>query len=255
MTLTTETLLLSVAMASAAGLMGAFAVMRRMALASDALSHVALPGIGVALALRVHPALGAMAALGLGAILIWSLEHRTRMPTETIIGVVFSAALAAGSMMASGDELLDVLLGSPVALGLLETAGGIVAAACIIAFVITHKERLVVSLVSADLARTSGIPVEPLELAFLLAFALTVGLGLRYLGVLLMGSLIIIPAASAKYIARSLDGMLRISVALAIGSTLLGEVLASRLHRPSGPLIIAVAASLFFASLLLRPRR
>jgi len=92
MTLTTETLLLSVAMASAAGLMGAFAVMRRMALASDALSHVALPGIGVALALRVHPALGAMAALGLGAILIWSLEHRTRMPTETIIGVVFSAA-------------------------------------------------------------------------------------------------------------------------------------------------------------------
>ena len=71
MALTTESLLLSMAMASAAGLVGAFVVMRRMALASDALSHVALPGIGLALALRVHPLLGALAALCLGALLVW----------------------------------------------------------------------------------------------------------------------------------------------------------------------------------------
>jgi zinc transport system permease protein len=255
MALTTETLLLSVAMASAAGLVGAFAVMRRMALASDALSHVALPGIGLALAFHVHPLVGGIAALGLGALLIWSLEYHTQMSTETIIGVVFSAALAAGSMMATGEELLDALLGAPGTLSRTETTLGLIAALGIVVFVLTQKARLVMAVVSADLARTSGVRVGGLEFAFLLAFALTVSLGLRYLGVLLMGSLIIIPAATAKHVARSLDGMLATSVLLAIVSTVSGEAIASRFQRSSGPVIIVVAAALFFASLLLRRRR
>src|SRR5678815_5252249 len=100
-----DALLLAVATAAAAGLIGCFAVMRRMALAADAISHVALPGIGVALALGIHPLLGALAMLGFGALMIWGLERRTRIATETIIGVVFSAALAAGSLMSSGEEL------------------------------------------------------------------------------------------------------------------------------------------------------
>jgi zinc transport system permease protein len=255
MALTTESLLLSVAMASAAGLVGAFAVMRRMSLASDALSHVALPGIGLAVAFHVHPLVGGIAALGLGALLIWSLEYRTQMSTETIIGVVFSAALAAGSMMATGEELLDALLGAPGALSRTETALGLTAALGIVLFVLTQKERLVMAVVSADLARTSGVRVAGLELAFLLAFVLTVSLGLRYLGVLLMGSLIIIPAATAKHVARSLDGMLATSVALAVVSTVAGEALATRFQRSSGPVIIVVAATMFFASLVLRRRR
>jgi ABC-type Mn2+/Zn2+ transport system permease subunit len=73
-------LALPVAMAVAAGLVGCFVVMRGMALASDALSHVALPGIGVALALGLHPLLGAAAMLFFGALLVWGLERRTRLP-------------------------------------------------------------------------------------------------------------------------------------------------------------------------------
>ncbi len=110
-------------------------------------------------------------------------------------------------------------------------------------------------MVSADIARTAGVDVARLDLLFLLAFAVTVALGLRYLGVLLMGSLVIIPAATAKHLARNLDGMLAISVGLAVGSTLGGDLVASRLHRPTGPVIITVAAACFFASLLVpRPR-
>jgi ABC-type Mn2+/Zn2+ transport system permease subunit len=64
-----ENLLLSITMAIAAGLIGCFVMMRRMALAADALSHVALPGIGVALALHIHPIFGATAMLFFGALL------------------------------------------------------------------------------------------------------------------------------------------------------------------------------------------
>jgi len=93
-----EALLLAAAAAVAAGLVGCFAVMRRMTLAADALSHVALPGIGIALALHVHPLLGAAATLFFGALLVWALADRSRLATETIVGVVFSAALAIGSV-------------------------------------------------------------------------------------------------------------------------------------------------------------
>src|ERR1035437_3065325 len=87
-------LLMPAAMAVAAGLVGSLAVMRRMALASDALSHVALPGVALAILLRWNPLLGGLAALVLGTLLVWALESRTRIPTEAVIGVIFSVALA-----------------------------------------------------------------------------------------------------------------------------------------------------------------
>ncbi len=248
-------LVLSVSMAAAAGLVGCFAVMRRMTLASDAISHVALPGIGVALAFGVHPLLGGLVMLFLGTLLIWGIEHRTHMSTETVIGVVFSTALAAGSLLASGEDLIEALFGGPRTLGTWEIALGLTGALAVVAFVLTQRNRLVVSLVSSDMARTAGIDVDRLDLLFLLAFALTVALGLRYLGVLLMGSLIIIPAATAKHLARTLNGMLTTAVAVAVASTVLGGVVAGQLHRPTGPMIISVAAACFFLGLLIRRKR
>ncbi len=247
-------LALALVMAVAAGLVGCFAVMRRMTLASDAISHVALPGIGLALALHFHPVLGGLAALLVGTVLVWAVEHKTGIPTETVIGVVFSAALAVGSLLTSGEELIEALFGAPRDLGPAETVLGLVGAALVIGFILQARERLVIALVSPDMARTVGIDTARMDLLFLLAFSLTVALGLRYLGVLLMGSLIIIPAATAKHLARSLTAMLLISVSAAVLATLLGLAAAPLVRREAGPLIIAVAAGLFFASLLVRQR-
>lgn len=247
-----EALLLPLGMAVAAGLVGCFAVMRRMTLASDALSHVALPGIGLALTLQLNPVLGGIAALLVGTSLVWAVERQTRVPTEAIIGVVFSAALAAGSMLASGHELLEALFGGPGRPPALEVALGLAGAALVIVFVLRARDRLVISLVSGDLARTTGIDVPRLDLAYLLAFALTVALGLRYLGVLLMGSLIIIPAATARSLARSLDTMLLLAVGIAVLATLSGTLLGPVLHVGTGPLIISIAAGVFFISLVVR---
>jgi len=102
--MTIEALALSATMALAAGLVGCFAVMRRMALAGDALSHVALPGIGIALALHIHPLFGAAAMLLFAGLLVWAIEERSHLALETIIGVVFSAALAVGSLMRSEER-------------------------------------------------------------------------------------------------------------------------------------------------------
>jgi ABC-type Mn2+/Zn2+ transport system permease subunit len=250
--MTTEALVLSAAMAVAAGLIGCFAVMRRMALAGDALSHVALPGIGIALALHLHPMIGAVATLFFGALLVWALQDASHLPTETVIGVVFSGALAVGSMMASGDELIEALLGGAGAVTAFESAFVVIAAGVIIAFVVRQKHALVVMLVSPDIARTAEVNVRRLNLFFLQMFALTIALGLRYLGVLLMGSLIIIPAATAKRVSRNLNQMLALSALLAVTATLAGEALGWWLQREPGPLIVTVAAASFLLTFLWR---
>jgi zinc transport system permease protein len=249
-----ESLILSAAMAAAAGLVGCFAVMRRMALAGDALSHVALPGIGIALALHVHPVFGAAAMLFFGALIVWAIEDRSRLATETIIGVIFSMALAIGSLVTSDEDLLEVLFGGAGTPSRLETAFGLVAAIGVMWFVWRRKHALVVTLVSPDIARTVGIDVQRLNLLYLEMFALTVALGLRYLGVLLMGSLIIIPAATAKRLSSNLNEMLVTAAILAIAVTIAGSAIATSMHRATGPLIVSLAAAGFFLSFL-RPER
>ena len=245
-------LALSALMAVAAGLIGSFAVMRRMVLAADPMSHIALPGIGIALILHLNPLSGALALLLLGALLIWAVERRIRIATETVIGVTFAVALAVGSIITSGEELIDALLGAPGTLTLHEAAFGIIGALIVIVFVLRERNALVVRLVSPEIALTSGVNVARLDLYFLLAFALTIGLGLRFLGVLLMGSLIIIPAAIARRFARSLGTMLALAVALAVASTAAGTYVAALAGRQSGPFIVMVAGGLFFLSLLRR---
>jgi len=253
--MTTETLLLPVAMAAASGLVGCFAVMRRMALAGDALSHVALPGIGIAIALGINPLLGAVTMLFFGALLVWALEGHAHVATETIVGVVFSVALAIGSMMASGEELIDALFGGAGVLSRAEVVFGVTGSCVVVAFILTQKNKLVVMLVSSEVARTAGINVRLLDLLYLEMFSLTIALGLRYLGALLMGALIIIPAATAKQVAKSLNGMLIVATVVALIATLAGTALAAHIHRQTGPLIVTTAGAIFLLSLLYRRRR
>jgi ABC-type Mn2+/Zn2+ transport system permease subunit len=239
--------------AIAASLVGCFAVMRRMALAGDALSHVALPGIGMALALKIHPLVGGVAMLFFGALFVWGAQDRARVATETLIGVVFSAALAVGSMVTSGEDLIEALFGGAAAVSTPEAIFGFAAAVAVIGFILSQRHRLVIAMVSRDLARTSGIHVRRLDLIYLQLFALTVALGLRFLGVLLMGSLIIIPAATARRLSASLTEMLVKAAVIGAVVTILGVGLALVLHREPGPIIVTIGAGGFLLSLLRRP--
>jgi ABC-type Mn2+/Zn2+ transport system permease subunit len=223
-----------------------------MALSADALSHVALPGIGIAMALHVRPLAGAVAMLFFGALLVWALQDRARLPAETIIGVVFSAALAVGGLLATGEDLIEALFGGGGAISRAELVFGVAAAAAVLAFVVKERHALVLVLVSPDIARTAGVNLRRLDLLYLEMFALTIALGLRYLGVLLMGSLIIIPAATARRLSTNLTRMLALAVLLAVVTTLAGTWLAAVLHHDTGPVIVTLAAACFLLTFVRR---
>src|SRR3989344_8301409 len=94
-----------------AGYVGSFMVLRRMSLVGDALSHVALPGIAVSILLNINPFFGAFAALFLAIVLIWFLEKRTELPSETLVGIMFTLSLALGLLLTPEPELLEALFG------------------------------------------------------------------------------------------------------------------------------------------------
>ncbi len=245
-----QLIILMVAVAVASGLMGVFALMRKMTLASDALSHVALPGIGLAIMFKLNPVIGGAVALLLGVLLIWVVERRTSIGTETIVGVTFSASLAIGSLLATGEELVDALFGGKIVYDPLEWTIGILAAVFVIGYLLLNKERLTLALISRDLAVVTGINVSRLDLFFLLVFALNVILGLQFLGVLLMGSLIIVPAAVGRNLGKSLNSTLFISALAAVFSVISGLFISISYGLALGPVIITVATGLFLASLL-----
>lgn len=249
MTIPLITILALFAVAASSGLIGSFALMRRMTLASDAMSHIALPGLAIALMFQVNPFFGGLAALIIGSLLIWGLEQKTKIATETVIGVVFSASLAIGSLLIATDhELLEALFGNISSITGTESLIGLVGAAAVIAIILAIKDRLTLSIFSPDIARTAGLSNSKLSLVFLLLFAVNIILGLKFLGVLLMGSLVIIPAATAKNLSRNLKSDLITSVIVALISTGGGLLLSTYHNLDLGPSIIVVSAALFFVS-------
>src|SRR3989338_10764421 len=96
----------------AGGLLGCFAILKRMALVGDALSHVALPGLALGLLFNFNPFLGALIFLIGATAGIWLLQYRSKLSVETIVGVFFAASLALGAVLTPEHELLEALLGN-----------------------------------------------------------------------------------------------------------------------------------------------
>src|SRR3989344_7288355 len=95
----------------ASGYLGSFMVLKRMALVGDALSHVALPGVALGLIFNFNPLLGAFATLFLGIVCIWLIEQKTRLSTESLVGLFFTVSLAIGLIITPEPELLEALFG------------------------------------------------------------------------------------------------------------------------------------------------
>jgi len=248
--------------AVAAGLVGSFALMKRMSLAGDVISHIALPGLGIALLLHFNPMVGAAATLFLGTLLIWRLQQGRTLTTDVAIGVIFTAALAIGTLVTPSEDLIEALFGGFQSLTLPWFLLGVLSVLGIITFIYVVRHKLILTLFSPELAAATGINVARLDLYYLLIFSLTVLLGLRFLGALLVGALIIIPAAIGRQLTHTLNAFLGASSAASLLAVAIGFFINRYCTHPTlgsvtlnlslGPAIISVATVLFLLSLLRR---
>jgi ABC-type Mn2+/Zn2+ transport system permease subunit len=213
---------------------------------------VALPGIAIALFMKINPFIGAVLFLGFAVLGIWLIQNKTTLSLDTIVGVFFTASLALGALIMPEHELIEALFGNITELTPLESITSIALSTAIIVIILALHKRLALNMVSSDMAQSIGINNKALEFIFLAIFALAVALGIRFVGALLMGSLVIIPAASSKNIARSLRAFLSLSVAFGVSSAVLG-IYASRVYGLTpGPVFILLSAVTFLSTFILR---
>lgn len=242
-------LLSGILIAVASSLLGIFLISRRMALVSDALSHVALPGVGLAYLLHFDIFWGVLIALIPALIFLNFLEQKARIDFSTLIGIVFAFSLAIGTFILPSEELLEGLFGdiSAVSKNDFLTAG--VLALLVIFFVIKYYRDLLLISFSEEWAKIKNINVNFINIIFYLTLALIIALGIKMIGALLVSSLLIIPASSAINLAKNSKEMLIFSVILGTLGMATGLYFAysiANITSFAGPIII-IAETIIFA--------
>lgn len=235
--------------AAASSLLGIFLISRRMALVSDALSHVALPGVGLAYILQFDIFFGVLIALIPVLLFLNFLEQKVRVDFSTLIGIIFAFSLAVGVFLLPGEELLEGLFGDISTVSKKDLLMAVVLAAFIILFIIKYYRDLILISFSEEWAKIKNININFINILFYLALAFTIALGIKLIGALLVSSLLIIPASSAINLAKNSKEMIIFSVILsALGMTagLYFSYNIASITSFAGPVII-VAETIIFA--------
>ena len=245
-------LLGGIGVAVVAGPLGAFVVWRRMAYFGAAMAHSALLGIALGFLLGLNLNLAVIVACVAIALLLVALQRHTQLATDTLLGVLAHGALAVGLVVIAFMEslrvdLLAYLFGDILAMTRADLAwiygGGLGALAGIAAI----WRPLLAATAHEELARVEGTPVSGVGLAFMVLLAVVVAVGLKVVGLLLITSLLIIPAAAARRIASTPEQMALAASALGCLAVAAGLYGSLRWDTPAGPSIVVAAMVMFVA--------
>ncbi len=234
-------------------------VLEKMALVGDALSHVALPGLALGIILHFNPYIGAFAFLFVSAIIIWQIQRTTKLSFEALVGAMFTLALALGIFMYGGElDALEAALFGDISQVTLMSAG-VAAIVCVAAIVLTKLiyDKLILVMISEDLAVSKGINVAKTNLLYLFLVSVVVAIGIQIVGTLLVGFLVIVPAIAAKSLSTRMKRYALFSsvfgVIAATGGVLLWGFVEHILEFP-GPMVVFVGIAIFVVSLIINWR-
>ncbi len=241
--------LAGIGVALAAGPLGCFVVWRRMAYFGDATAHAAILGVALALALSVSTFLGVLAVSLLMAVTVAGLTGRG-YGADTLLGVLAHTGLALGLVAASliagaQVDLMAFLIGDILAVGVTDLGiiwGG---AALVLALLAWRWRALLTATLNADLAFASGLPPRREEMVLTLALAIVVAVAIKVVGALLITAMLIIPAATARPLARTPEMMAALAAAIGAIAAIFGLAGSYLADTPTGPSIVTAAAALF----------
>jgi len=252
-------LVAGIGVALIAGPLGCFVVWRKMAYFGDTLAHSGLLGVTLGILLGTNQSLAVIFVCGLLAVLLVLLERQRRLAADTLLGILSHAALSLGLVAMAFLETVRVdlvayLFGDILAVTDRELiwiwCGGLLT---LVALAVLWRPLLAMT-VHEDLARVEGVPVFALRLAFMLLIALVIAVAMKVIGILLITSLLIIPAAAARRFARSPEMMAALASLLGCAAVGLGLWGSLTWDTPTGPSIVVAATGLFGAGLLLPGR-
>ncbi|MCT8999074.1 zinc ABC transporter permease subunit ZnuB [Chelativorans intermedius] len=256
----TRAMVAGIGLALTAGPLGCFVVWRRMAYFGDTMAHSALLGVALAFLFQINLMAGVFIVATLASLALLFLQSRGSLSTDALLGILSHSTLALGLVMVAfmswiRIDLMGFLFGDILAVSRLDIAMIYGGGALVLAVLAWLWRPLLAATVNTEIAEAEGLRPERARFVFMLLMAAVIAIAMKIVGILLITSLLIIPAAAGRRFAATPEGM-AVAAALAGVLAVAGGLSASlNFDTPSGPSIVVVALILFLLSLLRLPAR
>ena len=240
-------------------LLGVYVVVRGLGFMGDALAHSVLPGMVVAFILGISPFFGAIPMALATALVSGYLIRRAGVSEDTSVGILFAGLFALGVVMLTlsrsvSVNLEDILLGQVLGVSLGDLYVTAALAGVVLAVVLGLHKELVFASFDPDGASVVGLPTEKLEYLLLALLSVVVVLALQAVGVILVISMLITPAAAALLIVRNFVRAMATAVLIGVSSAVAGLYLSFYYNLPSGPVMALVATGFFVLAVAWKQR-
>ena len=254
-------LVAGIGVALMAGPLGCFVVWRRMAYFGDTMAHSALLGVALSFLFNLNVMIGVFAVAALVSLALLALQSQRTLPTDALLGILSHSALSIGLVIVSfmtwiRFDLMGLLFGDILSVSKADISiiygGGML----ILAALFKLWGPLLAETVNPEIAEAEGLNPKRARIAFMFLVACVIAIAMKIVGILLITSLLIIPAATARRFAGSPEMMAACASAFGVLAVIGGLFGSLTFNTPSGPSIVAAALALFVLSLApLRPRK
>jgi zinc transport system permease protein len=246
-------------LAVACAVLGVFLLLRKDAMIGDGLSHVAFAGVALGLLLRQWPMAVALVVSVIGALGIMKLKESAGVHGDTAIAILSSLGLALGVILASvsgrfNAALLGYLFGDILAIEPAEVVLSVLLAAVVLAVTLIFYHRFMYMTFDRDAAQAAGVPVRRLDALITVLTALTIVLGMKIVGVLLVAALLVIPAAASLQTSSRFKGAVLGAGIVGALSVVIGLWAAYILDWPASGTIVVVAFLIFVIFFIFRKK-
>ncbi|MDG6778495.1 metal ABC transporter permease [Thiomicrorhabdus sp. zzn3] len=235
--------------------LGVFMVWQRQSYFGATLAHSALLGVSFGLFLQMDLTLSVILVSLLIALGIHQMQQRTQLSSDTLLGILAHSSLALGLALLSLQNAVQIDIMGYLFGDILSVTGSDLILIAIVGlltllFYLKHWQDLLNITLNPELAQIEGIRVKSVQLNYVLLLALMIALSMKIVGVLLVTSLLIIPAATARRLAHSPEGMLGFSLLLGGLSVISGLAASMAWDIPTGPAIVLMATAIFLILLM-----
>ncbi len=252
-----KALITGIFIAISCSLLGVFLVLKNMSLIGDGLAHVSFAAIAIGLLVSDKPIIISIPIVIVASFLVLLLKEKAKIDADATIGLLSSFSIAVGVIIASvakgfNIDLFSYLFGSILFISPSEMIlSGLLAIILIVLVLLFYNDLFSITF-DENFAKISGIKVRRINYLLSVLISVTIVLGIRIVGTMLISSLIVFPSVSALQISKGFKRTLMFSVLFSMIAVVLGIVFSYILNVPTGALIVVVNAIIFLITLIIR---
>lgn len=241
------------------GVIGSFIVLRGLALMGDAISHAVLPGVAISFMLGINFFIGAVVVGLLAAIGIGFINQNSNIKNDSAIGIVFSTFFAIGVLLIAkantAMDLTEILFGNVLTVRDVDRTLTLIVAGVVICVVVLFYKEFLMTTFDPTMAEASGMLVKTIHYGLMVLLTLVTVVSLQTVGVILVVSLLITPAATAYLLTKRMSSMIILSASLGGISAIIGLMFSIKFNLSSGPTIVLVATAFFLLAFIFAPKK